>query len=760
MRWIPGIVTGMPKIGELLQAKGIITSRQLEQALKEQQENGGRLGSILISLGYISARDIDETIPVPSQSRLGERLVENRDITADQLKSALDYQKNNGGLLGETLVKLGYTTQDVIEQNLAVMNRRIPIGELLVQNGEITPQQLQKALDFQKRSDGPLGDILLSLKMVSTDTLYRYLANQNCIGRPGSKFNFDGEWKMPFEQAKKYNAVILNCVRESCLLGVIKALDDATIAEIERSAKHRVEQVLISRSELDYYWAYAYTRELSWESRDKLSEEEPQNSAVKTFTRIQRILIIVLVLGIALGLSWNALQSALILNIIAQVYYFLMIAFKMFIMMKGFSKDAQLYIKPEELAALDERELPVYTVLVPMYKEKYIAERLLKNIENIDYPKSKLDVRLLLEEDDLDTINLARSLDLPAYYTIMVVPHSLPKTKPKACNYGLINARGKYTVIYDAEDKPEPDQLKKVYLAFKSLPKEYVCIQAKLNYYNSKQNIITTWFTQEYSMWFELLLPGVMQLDIPLPLGGTSNHFKTEELKKIGAWDPFNVTEDADLGIRLFKEGYKTAIISSRTWEEATSRLSVWINQRSRWLKGYMQTWLVHMRNPYVLFRELGLKGFWGFQVTVFGTFFLPLVNPVFWALLFLWFTTHAAWIEMLFPSYIYYASLFLLIGGNFFFVYSNVVGVYWVLSDKSRRSSYDHGKPLPFSYENIKFALLTPVYWFLMSVASFKALWQLIFKPTHWEKTEHGLHGDKYDLMGDMVDEPKKGSS
>ena len=248
-----------------------------------------------------------------------------------------------------------------------------------------------------------------------------------------------------------------------------------------------------------------------------------------------------------------------------------------------------------------------------MYKEKYIAERLIRNIDNLDYPKSKLDVRLLLEEDDLDTINLARSLNLPAYYTILVVPHSLPKTKPKACNYGLISARGKYTVIYDAEDKPEPDQLKKVYLAFKRLPEEYVCIQAKLNYYNSKQNLLTKWFTQEYSMWFELLLPGVMQLNIPLPLGGTSNHFKTEELKKIGAWDPFNVTEDVDLGIRLFKEGYKTSIIASRTWEEAANRLPVWINQRSRWLKGYMQTWLVHMRNPFRLLRELGFKSFWGF---------------------------------------------------------------------------------------------------------------------------------------------------
>ncbi len=746
------------KLGELLLAEGKISASQLDIALKEQKTHGGRLGPILISLGYVTSEDIDRVIPPSPPTRLGERLIENREITEAQLQEALAYQQESGGLLGEALVSLGYASAEVVERNLEVLNRRIPLGEILVQNREITKVQLEKALEFQKKSGGLLGDILLSLKMVTPDVLYRYLANQNKLGRPGIEMDLSQSQKLPFELARKYRAVIVSSARGYHLLAVISKLDNAAVSKLEALLGYPVEQVLISLSELDLYWTRVYGKDLTWESVKKLAEEEPQNSAIKTFTRVQRILIVIMGLAIVIGLALNALKAALVVNVIVQIYYFLMIAFKMFIMMNGASRDSQIHIKPDELAALDERELPVYTILVPMYKEKYIATRLLKNIENIDYPKSKLDVRLLLEEDDLDTINLARSLDLPAYYTIMVVPHSLPKTKPKACNYGLINARGKYVVIYDAEDKPEPDQLKKVYLAFKRLPAECVCIQAKLNYYNSKQNIITKWFTQEYSMWFELLLPGVMQTDIPLPLGGTSNHFKTEELKRIGAWDPFNVTEDADLGIRLFKDGYKTSIISSRTWEEATSKLSVWINQRSRWLKGYMQTWLVHMRNPFRLFKELGLKGFWGFQVTVFGTFFLPLVNPVFWMLLILWFTTHAGWIEMLFPSAIYYAALFLLVGGNFFFVYTNVVGVYWVLSDKSRRSSYNHGKSLPFSYENIKYALLTPVYWFLMSVASFKALWQLIFKPTHWEKTEHGVHGDKYDLMGDITDETKRG--
>lgn len=740
------------KLGELLLAEGKITASQLDIALKEQELHGGRLGTILVSLGYVTPEDINQAIPPPPTTRLGERLIENGAITEEQLREALAYQQENGGLLGEALVALGYTSTEVIERNLQVLNRRIPIGEILVQNGEISRAQLDQALAFQRKSGGLLGDILLSLKMITPEVLYRYLANQDKLGRPGAQLDLSQSQKLPFEMARRYQAVILSSLTGCYLLGVVSKLNDAGVSEIEALLHYPVEQVLISRSELDTYWARIYSKDLTWESVSKLAEEKPRNSAMKTLTSVQQVLGIATTLAVIAGLVLNALRTALIVNAVIQIGYFLMIAFKMYIMMNGAAGSSQVITQPEELAALDERELPVYTILIPMYKEKYIATRLLKNIENIDYPKSKLDVRLLLEEDDLETINLARSLDLPAYFTILVVPHSLPRTKPKACNYGLINARGKYVVIYDAEDKPEPDQLKKVCLAFRHLPEECICIQAKLNYYNSKQNLITKWFTQEYSMWFELLLPGIMHLDIPLPLGGTSNHFKMEELKKIGAWDPFNVTEDADLGIRLFKDGYKTTIISSVTWEEATSNLSGWINQRSRWLKGYMQTWLVHMRDPLKLFKELGLKGFCGLQVTVFGTFFLLLVNPVLWMLLVLWFTTEAGWIEMLFPSAIYYAALFLLVIGNFFFVYSNVIGVYWVLSDKSRRSSYNRGISFPFSYENIKYALLTPLYWVLMSLASFKALWQLIFNPTHWEKTEHGMQGDKYDLMGDIT--------
>jgi cellulose synthase/poly-beta-1,6-N-acetylglucosamine synthase-like glycosyltransferase len=185
--------------------------------------------------------------------------------------------------------------------------------------------------------------------------------------------------------------------------------------------------------------------------------------------------------------------------------------------------------------------------------------------------------------------------------------------------------------------------------------------------------------------------------------------------------------------------------------------MAVWIRQRSRWLKGYMQTWLVHMRNPFRLLMDLKPKGFWGFQAMVFGTFFLPLVNPLLWLLLILWFATKAAWISQLFPGAIYYGSLFLLIVGNFFFIYTSAVGIYWVINDISRREGLPNGRPLPFSYEILKYALIIPLYWVLMSVASFKALWQLVSKPKYWEKTAHGLNGDKYDSVGDINQAKKR---
>jgi cellulose synthase/poly-beta-1,6-N-acetylglucosamine synthase-like glycosyltransferase len=668
------------------------------------------------------------------KSKLGERLIESGSISENRLEEALEYQKKYGGRLGDILVSLGYITKEELSKHLIYEDSKLPLGSILLNNGVITEEQLEQALNFQRNSGGLLGDILLSLNMIEPEDLYSNLAIQKQLGRKGEIIDFRDARKLPFQIAKKFNICIVNTANDRYLLAVLEKLSHQNLLEIEGYLDKPVEEVLASQFEIDQYWNLVYDDELTNESINKLADEQPKNSAKQTFTKGQLISMALIALLILIGALTNAMRTFVLVNIILQFVYLAITLLKFRILVKGTETTSQMRISEEELAAIDERQLPIYTILIPMYKEKDVAKKLYNSIDKLDYPKQKLDVRLLLEANDTETIEVIHSLNLPPYYTVIIVPDSFPKTKPKACNYGLIRARGEYVVIYDAEDRPDPDQLKKVFLSFKKLPKEAICIQCKLNYFNSNQNLLTKWFTQEYSMWFELLLPGVVHMDIPVPLGGTSNHFKTEYLKQVGAWDPYNVTEDADLGVRLFKEGYITAVLDSHTWEEANSRVGNWIRQRSRWIKGYMQTWFVHMRNPVRLLKELKLRGFLGFQAMIFASFLLPIANPFLWAMIIIWYLTKAQWISELFPSYIYYVSTFLFIIGNFFFIYSNIVGMFWVIEDMEKKGKH------VFSYGMLKYALFTPIYWVLMSIAGIKALWQLIVNPFHWEKTDHGL--------------------
>jgi len=371
---------------------------------------------------------------------------------------------------------------------------------------------------------------------------------------------------------------------------------------------------------------------------------------------------------------------------------------------------------------------PVYTVLCPMYRETAVLAQFVAAITRLDYPAESLQVLLLLEEDDHDTIKFARGMDLPGSFEIVVVPDSQPKTKPKACNYGLQVARGDYVVIFDAEDMPEPDQLKKAVLAFAELPGAVACLQAPLNFYNPRQNVLTRLFTAEYSLWFDLMLVGLQRLRGPIPLGGTSNHFRVEVLRGLGGWDPYNVTEDADLGIRLYKQGFRTGMLDSTTYEEANSDPRNWIRQRSRWIKGYLQTLLVHTRGGWDL-RHTRDPHFFTFLLVIGVKVLVNFINPLMWAATVSYFVFRASVgpaIEALYPAPVFYAAVITLVFGNALFVYTFLLG-------SARRGNYDL----------IKYGLLAPVYWLMMSAAAGKALIQLIRNPHYWEKTTHGLHLD-----------------
>jgi glycosyltransferase XagB len=374
---------------------------------------------------------------------------------------------------------------------------------------------------------------------------------------------------------------------------------------------------------------------------------------------------------------------------------------------------------------IDDAELPTYTILVPLYREANVLAPLMRALAKLDYPAAKLDIKLILEAADHETIAAAQSLDLPGSVEIVVVPELHPRTKPKALNYALPLAQGEYVVIYDAEDRPERDQLRQAIAAFRDGPPDLACVQARLNLYNTFDTWLTRQFTIEYGALFDGILPALDRLQLPIPLGGTSNHFRVSALKWMMAWDPFNVTEDADLGTRLARKGYRCEMLASTTFEEAPTRFMSWLRQRTRWLKGYMQTWLVHMRSPRALWRELGPQGFLAFQIMVGGTVLSALVHPWFYALA-AYDVANSAFLarpaSLLGLPFWLVASLSLITG----YLASMALGL---LALRSRGG-----------HRLIAQVPLMPFYWLLISAAAYRAVWQFATKRFIWEKTEHGL--------------------
>ncbi|MCJ8331560.1 MAG: glycosyltransferase [Lentisphaeria bacterium] len=472
--------------------------------------------------------------------------------------------------------------------------------------------------------------------------------------------------------------------------------------------------------------------------------------------------IILIFLG-ALAYRWDILLhvvNSFFVILYLGVILFRLCAFALSILAKG-----HIEISEDKIKALGD--LPIYTILVPLYKEANIANKIVKNINLLDYPKDKLDIKLLLEEDDKETREALEKLTLPDYYDIIIVPDADLKTKPRACNWGLEKAKGEYCVIYDAEDRPEPDQLKKAIVAFQEVDLDVACLQAKLNYYNATQNFLTRWFTIEYTSTFDYYLPGLQMMNVPVPLGGTSNHFKTSILKEIGGWDPFNVTEDCDLGVRIYKKGYKTRMLDSTTWEEANSNTWNWIRQRSRWVKGFFQTHLTHSRHPLKMLKELGPWGYAGFLLSVGGSSFMLLANMIYWFVgivysAFLLSAINAGYtiqqviqgpreIETMAWPLLYYGPkedpfystlsicffviTIVLLLSNFLLIFIHIIAA------KKR------GIP-----SLLFWAALMPFYWVLISIGAWKGFFQLLTNPFYWEKTEHGLNDDIEDS-----DEPLK---
>ena len=462
----------------------------------------------------------------------------------------------------------------------------------------------------------------------------------------------------------------------------------------------------------------------------ELASRRPDWCAKVPLTLGQKILLLALATAAIACAILHPWASAKAFVLVSTVFYLLLTLYKLRLIAASAraGKAPKRNSKPQtangELqTAAPGRDWPIYSVLVPMYKEPEVVPQMVRGLSELDYPLDRLDVQLLLEEDDEATLAAARATPMPPGFRVTVVPPSFPRTKPKACNIGLGLARGEYLVIYDAEDRPDRDQLKKAVLAFEAAPPRTACVQSRLNFYNPRQNLLTRFFAGDYSAWFDLQLPGLSALGAVIPLGGTSNHFRTAVLRELLGWDAYNVTEDCDLGVRLCRAGYATAMMDSTTWEEACSSVPFWIRQRTRWIKGYIQTWFVHMRRPFRLLRDLGPRNFLHFQMLVGGGTLAALLNPVFWTLALLWFLVHPAGLDRLFPGPVFAIGAFCLFAGNFLFVYTILLGCYRRNQDRLLWAN-----------------LLAPLYWVLMSIAAWRAFFQFFRNPFLWEKTQHAL--------------------
>lgn len=365
-------------------------------------------------------------------------------------------------------------------------------------------------------------------------------------------------------------------------------------------------------------------------------------------------------------------------------------------------------------------ELPIYTIILPVYREAGVLPALVEAIGALDYPRDRLDVKIVVEADDIATRAVAEALAIDGDVEVIAAPQGEPRTKPRALNIALAFARGDFVTVYDAEDRPHPDQLRAALASFAHGGPELACLQAPLGWYNANENWLTRQFAVEYAAQFHVVLPALARWGWALPLGGTSNHFRVSALRAVGGWDPYNVTEDADLGFRLATNGYRSGVIAPPTLEEATTTLAAWTKQRSRWVKGFLQTWLVHMRAPARLARGGGAGAFAALHLTVGLSALSSLL--------------HAPLIGLAAATGIYgvvnggmaapaWAGFGLLAAGYAVSAACGAVGL-------ARAGARHLAGQTAFM----------PLYWLLHSPAALRAWSELATRPHYWAKTRHGV--------------------
>lgn len=450
------------------------------------------------------------------------------------------------------------------------------------------------------------------------------------------------------------------------------------------------------------------TASLNWATND-LYQRRPDLSAKQVFAPWQAYVLGLFCAALPVCLYQNFLGTALVIHAASSILFFLVILNRL-AALRRLKRKAFVYA---DVAAPHH---PTYSVLIALHKEAAIAGQLVRAMSRLDWPQSRLEVLYVCEADDTQTIEELSAQSLPLNHRIIKVPAGAPRTKPKALNFALRSCIGEFVVIYDAEDRPHPQQLKEAWSKFLKADESLACVQAPLLVSNAGSSWFARMFAFEYAAHFTGLLPYLAETGVPLPLGGTSNHFRKSALQAVGGWDPYNVTEDADLGIRFYRFGYRCDVLDLPTLEDGPETLREWFPQRTRWQKGWMQTFLVQNRNVMALFEMLGRRNAIHFEALLAGFILSPL--------LYFASTIMAAYaFYSLDPAHLTIAALDLILF-SMGYICALALGLAcvktWALSDK------------------IIVGLTLPFYWLLLSAAAWRAIYQLIIKPHHWEKTPH----------------------
>lgn len=598
----------------------------------------------------------------------------------------------------------------------------VTLGVMLLREGTVAAHDLIPALALQSRQRGKLIETLLSHGLVSEPALYTALARHWAVG-------IADLIALPPDPRLIDRIGPTRCLRDGVLPW--RSVGDATVivtAHPDRFRRHRdalsgiFGTVIMAVAPANAIEAAVLRARGPSLARLAETSVNPAESCRNFNCKALRLPMLV---AFVVMLITGILSPILLLSVFTTIALLVMVSFNVFRVAAGIAAERPA---PPQTAPPHIARLPVVSVMVALYHESDIATRLVKRLGNLNYPRELLDILLVVEADDSMTRNALATAQLPSWMRVVVVPGGSVKTKPRALNFALDHCRGSIVGIYDAEDAPEADQIRKVVERFHARGPEVACLQGVLDFYNPRSNWLSRCFTIEYATWFRILLPGIEKLGLAVPLGGTTLFFRRAALERLGRWDAHNVTEDADLGMRIARHGFRTELIDTVTQEEANCRVVPWIKQRSRWIKGFMMTWATHMRTPRLLWRQLGTRRFIGFQMLLLGSVLNALLAPFLWSfwLVPLGFSHPIA--ERL-PD-----AVFTLLCVLFFA--TEVVSVAISMRGLGKTK---HG---------LSFLWVPTLYFYhpLATLAAYKAAWEMLTRPFYWEKTSHG-HFDQTPL-------------